>query len=65
VRLAADVLTRAGVSTFGLVEPATSRPTPAPAGFSAGTSDRLRLFSDYDLRITTFRANASSQTPSP
>lgn len=65
VLFSGDVLTRAGITTFGLVEPATAAPASPVPGFTAEGTARLRLFSDYDLRITTFRANTSSVKSSP
>lgn len=60
VGFAADVLTRAGITGFGLVEPEGDPPTEAPPGFTAQGADRLQLFPDYGLRITTFRATVAS-----
>jgi hypothetical protein len=63
VRFAADVLTRAGFTSFGVVESAASVPTAAPSGFTASGADRLRLASNTYLRITTYQSNVSSSNP--
>jgi hypothetical protein len=52
---AAEVVTKAGYDSFGLValDVKDYRP-PAIAGFASAASDRLRLFSGIDLRVTTY-----------
>jgi hypothetical protein len=51
----ADVLTRAGMTTFAdiVVSGAPRRQYP---GFEAGTTTHLRLFDGVDLEVTTWRA---------
>ncbi len=66
---AAGVVRQAGYETFALVDvapdPRAPSAPPTVAGFVPTTSDTVRLFSDLDLRVTTYvsQANASSTDP--
>lgn len=63
MNFAADVLTRAGITSFGMVEPEGDPPGQAPPGFAAKGTDQLQLFPGFGLRITTFQATVQSGDP--
>lgn len=57
LNFALDVLDRAGITRFALVEPPGSRRKSFP-GWRATDVDTVRLFSDYTLTVTSYRAPA-------
>lgn len=56
-RLAADVVHRAGITSFAVVAPDSPRPPADYAGFARTHVDRLALFSGYTMRVVTYTAS--------